>query len=386
MKPIKNIKNKTLLVLALALSSQAIAATQQSYQSSEPAAVSLPMQDDVEQQRVTYIWATVDSTSSHISQSQQVQSDEYWQTVTGAELNKGFPLYVGSDALVRLAPMASYQSGARQISPAVNMDSISLSASAGSQPTVSLLADQEAMQTAGFDDGSVAVKVANHSDKPLTMRSESQIPGDAEYLLHVKEKSSTGLLQFAMPSQLDSQQQAITINANLGAKAIIPMTTQVSIITPAGEHIAAQLQHNKVTFDQQLSEYGARQGLYQVQIHTLGNVNGKLIKRSAKLPFALTAKTAAIEKVTVSDKLWVSLDVLESGRYNLTATLQGIDKNGKAHSLQTADVAEYFEQSRAMALPFELQNFSQYDRFELVNVKLTDQSRLMTLQVLPQLK
>lgn len=378
------LKSVSFSLLSFALAGHANADTA-SFKASEKPISPVLQPDNVERERVEYIWPQVMTDAVLIAPEQQVQSDEYWQTISGAELNRGVKVYVTGDALVRLAPKVHYQSGAPQVATDLNVDELSFTQADGNDAQISLLAAQEQMRIAGFSDGSVAMKVANQTTQPLFLRSAGGVSSDAEYLLHVKEKGSPYQLSFILPSHHNNGQSTLNVEANLNQQNLLALTTRVNVIAPSGELIAASFNNDKVIMDSAPTEYGARNGLYQVELHTLGNVGGKLVKRSAKLPFINIAKTAEIVDFSISDAVYINLNVAESGRYNLLATLQGTNKQGQKVRLQTAEVAEFHEHRTNVTMPFELEKFRDFSDFELVDIKLTDQSRLMTLEVRPQI-
>lgn len=375
------LKSFSFSLLSFTFAAYANAENNTTFKASEKLVAAVLQPDNVEHKRVEYIWPQVMTDADLFASEQQVQSDEYWQTISGAELNRGVKVYVTGDALVRLAPKVHYQSGAPQVAPDLNVDELSFTQTDGNDVQISLLAAQEQMRSAGFSDGSVAMKVANLTNQPLLLRSNGAATSNAEYLLHVKEKDSPYQLSFKLPSHHNNGQNTLNVEANLNQQNLLALTTKVNVIAPSGELIAASFNNDKVVMNSAPTEYGARNGLYQVELHTLGNVGGKLVKRSAKLPFINIARTAEIVDSSVADAVYVNLNVAEAGRYNLLATLQGTNKQGQKVRLQTAEVAEFHDYRAKVTMPFELEKFGDFSDFELVDVKLTDQSRLMTLEV-----
>lgn len=367
-------------LLSTVLSTNALADTQATFKAKTAANIALPSTEHMETERVEYIWPAVMQKARLISERQEAYSNEYWQTITGEQINRGVPVYVSGDALIRLAPKARYSSGARQVSPGIELNDLSIKQADGSMVKLNLIAGQEEMKSAGFSDGSVAVKVSSTSNRPLQIQSQNKLAANSEYLLHVKEKNSPYQLKLAMPSHFDGETN-LAINASLHNQKLVPLTTQIKLLAPSGEELDAQLRDNRVTFSQPLTEFGAKNGLYQLELHTTGNADGKLVKRSVKLPFINVAKTASLGEVQIDKQIALDINVFDAGRYNVSATLQGVDSQGNLQRLQTADVAETLSQDKQLVLPFDLSKFSHFKNFSLVDVKLTDQSRLMTLEV-----
>ncbi|BDX06324.1 DUF4785 domain-containing protein [Planctobacterium marinum] len=380
MKKSQLTKITTVGLLSAFITMNSHAETQTAFKAKTLADITLPAPEQMETKRVEYVWPVVMQEAKLMSKQQQAYSDEYWQTITGEQINRGVPVYVSDEALIRLAPKARYSSGARQVSPGINLNQLSITQSDGRPAKLNLIAGQQEMQNAGFNDGSVAVKISNVSNKPLFIQSQNKLAADTEYLLHVKEKNSPYQLKLAMPSHFDGE-TSLTINASLHNQKLVPFSTEVKLLSPSGEELDAQLRDSQVVFNNPLTEFGARNGLYQLELHTAGNAGGKLVKRSVKLPFVNVAKTASLGEIQIDERVALDINVFDAGRYNVSATLQGIDRQGNLQRLQTADVAETLSHNKQLVLPFDLSKFSQFKNFSLVDVKLTDQSRLMTLEV-----
>jgi hypothetical protein len=259
------------------------------------------------------------------------------------------------------------------------MDELSLQGT-GDNVQLQQLASLADMEAAGFYDGSVALKVSNLSGEPMVLSSGQALSANATYLIHVKEKSSTELLEINAPRFLKQDQNSFELDAVVGSAKPFPLATKVTLIAPDGTETGARFLNGKVVFDEPLYTVGADKGFYEVNLTTLVSVNGKAVKRSIKVPFVNTQKTAEMTALTLNSEASVNLSVFEAGRFNVTATLQGLDANGNWKRLQTVDVAQWLEQDQAMVLPFELEKFSGYQKLQVVDVKLMDQSRLMPLQ------
>ncbi len=383
----KYLKNLLLVAVAGAMTST-VAMANDAFSVKGESQLSLPVPNMMEQETVVYIWPEPQQTQFSLNQQQQLQSDEYWQTVTGSELNKGVKVYASEKALLRLAPMASTESGARQVSEALDMGMVSLNADDG-KVTVSQLAAQRDMEAAGFRDGSIAFNVANQSNQALTLRSSQPLLADAKYLIHVKEKGSANKLQVSAPRAFDAGKPGgFMLNADIAGVKLNPLTTRVQLVAPNGEVTQARLIAGKVNFEHAPSQVGAFNGFHELQITGMANVNGQWVKRSTKVPFINVVSTAQLDMGSIQlgkGKAAIGVEVSEPGRYNITATLQGVNANGDKVRLQTLDTASWMQADTQVALPFEFAKFSGYSQLELVDVKLMDQSRLMDLQYVPLL-
>lgn len=339
---------------------------------------------DINTDRVEYIWPQVQTIGNTGQMEQALSSDEYWETVTGAQLRKGVKVFAQDNALVRLAPKASYSSGAKVTPRPLNLEAVYLQSS-GDDVQLTQLASQKDMEAAGFYDGSVALQLANASNGPVTIASNQNLADHATYLIHVKEKGSDNKLVVNAPRFMQDSETALVFDAQVNDAKPIPFATQTTLIAPDGSETNARFQNGKVVFDQPLETVGASEGFYEVQMTTLVNVNRTLVKRSIKVPFVNLQKTAEMTSLNMNDGASINLSVSEPGRFNITATLQGVDTNGKVVKLQTAEVAEFVEQDKAIALPFQLEKFAEYKNLQVVNIKLMDQTRLMPLQFVEML-
>lgn len=351
------------------------------------AAIAVPAGLPLEQQRVEYIWPKPHQASAMVLE-QQLSSDEYWETVTGAQLNKGISVYSSSNGLLRVAPLADNASGARQVAADLDMSQLQV-VGAGEQSYARQLASQKQMNDAGFTDGSVALSLSNAQGEMLTLRTNQALKADAKYLVHIKEKNSPYKLAVsAANTMLGQQGERFAIDASVNGVKASAKATQASLISPQGQQTALRFQNGAVVMNQDLEVLGAYTGLYEVQLTTTVQVDGKLVKRSVKVPFANVAKTAQInpQGLTQSEAGFaLPVSVSESGRYGITATLEGTNSAGKKVRLQTVDVAQWLSGNESVSLPFELEKFQQYSDLSLVDVKLMDQSRLMVVQFLPNM-
>ena len=380
MKQQRLTKTAIALTLATIIGSPALLA-EQSFKTVSPAVTSLEAPADIEKKAVVYLWPEPQQAKINVQLTQQIESNEYWQSITGEELNKGVALYADNSALVRLAPGVNRESGAPQVSSPLEMTQLVIE---GKETAITQLMAQKDLQAAGFHDGSVALTVKNTSAEPMMLRSSQKLDASATYMVHVKEKQSPHKLAVSAPRLFDANQhKTLSLDANISGVELNAKNTQVSLIAPDGGISEASLHKGNIAFKQPLSIVGAYQGFYEVQLSSLVNIDGQWVKRSVKMPFTNMAKTAALALDTAqvsNTKASLVINVFEPGRYNVTATLQGTDKAGNTVRLQTLDTAQWLSRDKTVSLPFEFDKFDRYHNLELVDVKLTDQSRLMTLQ------
>lgn len=341
--------------------------------------------NDQLQQATSYIWPQVHQAS--VNQTEQIHtrvSNEYWQQVTGAQLNQGLAIYTSGEALVRLAPYANYESGAKQVSEAIYADELTLYSATMDVIAPEQLMQQAQMASAGFNDGSVAMTVSARHNK-MMLKSTRTIADKGRYLLHVKEKNSPLTLSLSANSNVIAKQDhSMALNLSLATKAVTDNEVNVRLFDPKGQPIAVNYRNSTIGFKQDLSHFGAHQGLYELEVDVTKTINGKRVKRTLKFPFANTTTTASIDDMPIQSKAKgfdVPVRVFEPGRYSVTATLEGRDINGKSMRLQTASSANWLEKDGTLNLPFTLAKFNQYRDFKLVDLKLMDQTRMMAQQV-----
>lgn len=338
--------------------------------------------------RVEYIHPHIHSTPLLSSAVQTMQSDEYWEEVSGKQLQHGITLYAGKDALVRLAPMVSYQSGARYSSEDLELENIVLS-DANKQVQMSPLAAQAEMELAGFRDGSVALTVNNRGDAPFVVKSLQSLQPDARYLVHVKEKNSPFKLSVSADKSVTEGENRLLLDAQIDGNKMMPLATTAKLIAPDGTLHNAFYNGVGISFDFQPANVGAINGFYEVQLTGIINVENRLVKRSIKVPFINKKMTASFvkQKAHISkNRMFVDVLVNEEGRYNVKATLRGKNAAGDWQLLQTGEVAQWLSNNQSLMLPFDLAKFSDFTELSIVNVSLVDQSRLIALESVPTLE
>lgn len=374
----------TFSVIALLVASQ-VSAQSADFQLEKPANIALPSDSDAIKAATTYIWPEVHEAGSSFHLNKQLRSsNEYWRVVTGAELNKGLKLHTTSDALVRLAPYANFSSGSKQVAPAIEPQNLTLTSTKLGIVKAQQIMSQEQMQTAGFNDGSVALKLQNNNQN-LMLKAHSPVLSDGEYLLHIKEKDSPIKLNISAKTNVSGLvDNAMKLDMTLTGSKVLDQEVSVILRAPNGQEVDVDYRDSAVTFNQDLSYFGAHKGLYELEVNVEKTIAGQQVSRTLKFPFANTVKTASIEKapwLEANSGYQVPVTVLEPGRFNVTATLQGVNQKGQLVRLQTVSSASWLESDDVLALPFTMAKFSQYQQLELVDIQLMDQSRMMLQQV-----
>lgn len=374
----------TFSVIALLVASQT-SAQNADLELPKPATTTIPKGVAEIKAPTTYVWPEVHQAGSSFHLNKQHRSsNEYWRVVTGAELNKGLKLHTTSDALVRLAPYANFSSGSKQVAPAIQPQNLTLVSTKLGIVKAQQVISQAQMQSAGFNDGSVALKLQDNKHN-LVLRTNSPVVSDGEYLLHIKEKNSPIKLNISAKTNVSGLIDS-TMKLDMSLTNSIVQDQEVNVIlrAPNGQEIDVDYRGSAVTFNQDLNYFGAHKGLYELEVNVEKTIAGQQVTRTLKFPFANRVKTASIEKtpwLEADSGYQVPVTVLEPGRYNVTATLQGVNQKGQFVRLQTVSSAGWLESDGVLTLPFTMAKFSQYQQLELVDIQLMDQSRMMLQQV-----
>lgn len=374
---------KNVLFMSLLSGSAVNAQVIQEYQVQRPAITSVPVGLQSEQPRVEYIWPEIQSAASIAPVVQEVSSDYYWEVVTGEQLMTGVTIYSSSpDALLRVAPKADTSSGVKMVSRALDLSQMNLKGANNKALRLRQIASVETMRQAGFDDGSVAFALPK-SQQPMLLKTSQSLAPQAQYLIQVKEKSSSFKLRVSAPNALTRSDNVLELDMSITGQMVPDSHVEAQLLSPSEPSKALVYKHGRVELPETLNQVGAFEGLYELQFTVMTTVDGHQVKRSAKMPFAQHVSTAELSGYIKrkGNKLLLPLEVNEPGRYSVRATLQGRDKSGRVISIQTAEVAQWFSGTEDLLLPFNLEEFDGlHGPFTLHNVQLQDQSRMIPLQ------
>ncbi|MFC3034072.1 DUF4785 domain-containing protein [Pseudoalteromonas fenneropenaei] len=316
--------------------------------------------------------------------SQSLSSSEYWQVVSGKELRLGVEMaFSSSKSVVLLSPRAELKNGQLYRAPAVKEGAIRLYTH-GQEQKLTTSYDRDEMAGYGFAPGSAAVQANQLKGKQATLRLTQLIEDSDSYLLHVKESDSPYQLTVNANNVMAAQGR-LPIQAEFAGKKLAVSELQAMMRAPNGDAVAVSTQSDGIHLDAPLTYIGARQGLYNLELHSTQSVDGLQVKRSIRVPFVNQQQTANVVKHTlevtspsrVSAK--VKLEVKEEGRYGVTATLFGLYQ-GKFAALATTEAAQDFTQSDTLPLEFVLPKGAT-GPFKLSILELKDQTRLQRFVV-----
>ncbi len=166
-------------------------------------------------------------------------------------------------------------------------------------------------------------------------------------------------------------------------------THKAHIKTPAGDILSVNYRELNGKYNIKLPEMTAHENygeLYELHIASQGNDNGLKIIRNGKVAFAITTPTAKMTGKTVVNltHATVELDIASEGRYELSAIVSGINKQGKAQQVMLSRSAHYLQPGQQQVnLNFDtqlLKILQVHPPFQLSDLRLVDQSRMALLQ------
>ncbi|MBS3797096.1 DUF4785 domain-containing protein [Pseudoalteromonas sp. BDTF-M6] len=335
--------------------------------------------------QTVYQFPQVQATPATPLRSLEKTSVEYWQQVSGKELKQGVPVFVNqADHLIRVAPKARFENG-EVIKPYdLQLDKFSVrDAQSQRLMPVQAIAAREQMQQAGFNDGSVGLKLGQINGKGQPMLHTTQALNDQDiYLVHVIEKGSGNALQARTQFTLSEHQQRLGVELNMGSQKLQDKNVQLKLHSPTGERIGARYQGGEAIFDQPLTYLGAANGYYELEASVDTQVNGKKVKRSVKMPFVHSMQTISMSDAKVQAlggnqyRASVPVEVTDSGRYAIRATLTGRADNGERIRLATVEVAKELDSNGQFLMPFSATQGANAP-YRLVDIELTDQTRML---------
>lgn len=341
------------------------------------------------QDAVVYVWPNVQQAFAAASQSQTLQSNEYWQEVSAQDLNSGVRLFTSSaQAFIRIAPKTRFSEGEAIQSPALNADQLMIKSSLAARfEVVEQTISQQEMTLAGFDDGSVALKTnMSSSTGELILRSDQNLQPNSRYLVHVKEKLSEHLLLVTAENTYQADGEKFSLSAQIAGKNLDEKNTQVQLISTQGVITPLSYTAGKITLPDNLDAVGAYSGFYELELTSLKSLAGITVKRSIKVPFSQVVSTASLDQARRvnnqrSVEFLIPIRVAHSGRYAVKATLAAQSKSGTITYLQTIEVANWLQTDSNLILPFTINpSLTSDEQLLLTNISLVDQSRMMVLE------
>lgn len=335
------------------------------------------------------------------AESHSSSSDEYWTTVTGAELNRGVSLSISqASSVIRISPRADTSSGTLMHSQAISPDKIQLinldnkSSASKSSSNIHSLADPQALATAGLTDDSSALTMSS-SAKPgkYLLKVSAPLAAKSSYLVNVKEKHSPYQLKLTSKFRVSSQARSLDFNVSLtnSDQALRPTA---SLKHSDASYQTLKLVSNNGQWQAQLADTLAKpssnQGLSEIQIDIKARVNGIEVIRTVKTAFKQFVPSAKIQQQVntrwregIPLSIDFTLDIAEEGRFALSGYLTGRDASGQDKMILKTESANWLTlDDSAMSLKLDpqlIQESGLSAPFKLMGLELKDQGQMARL-------
>ncbi|QYJ85941.1 DUF4785 family protein [Shewanella mesophila] len=306
--------------------------------------------------------------------TQHQRSDQYWRTVSGAQLNAGIKLAISqSESIIRVAPRGDNSSGGLLHSPAIapeqlrlykiNKNGIDKSAS-----IIHSMSDPQAMATAGIIDDSSALTLSKQaSPGQYQLQVVQPLAAQDSYLINVKEKGSPYQLELDAPAALASNNDTLKFSLAISdsdSDSDIALQPTATLKHSDGQYYPLDL----VNIDQQwqaklpeaLTLPSSNRGLSEIQLDIETRIDNKPVIRTVKtafkqyVPSATWGQSAQIHwQQQLPVKAVLDLQIANPGRYELSAVLVGTDANGEARNILRSQSALWLEQDGQVSLAFD---------------------------------
>ncbi|CAM4314646.1 DUF4785 domain-containing protein [Pseudoalteromonas ostreae] len=321
--------------------------------------------------------------SAPVSQLQTLEKDsvEYWQHVSGKELKHGVPVFVNqADNFIRIAPKARFDSGEVFKPHGLQLDKLSVRDANFKQLPMQAAA-REQMQNAGFSDGSIGLKLGQVNGNAM-IKTRQALNDNDTYLVHVIEKGSRNALHAKSQFKLKQHQQRLNMQLSMGQKRFKDNDVQLTLFAPDGEQLDVGYENGEAVFTYPLETIGAAKGYYELEANVKTKINGLIVKRSIKMPFVHSAQTITMDTAKIAYlgnsqyQAEVPVQVTDSGRFAIRATLTGKGSKGERVKLATVEVAKQIDNQAQFMMPFSVAKTAKAP-FELIDIELTDQTRML---------
>lgn len=343
--------------------------------------VALPVPDgQFERRPVSYSWALDPNAALSVPDAFVAESREYWQTVDGAELQKGMLLKTtAAGAVIRVSPAR----GSASLTPT----DLSISGN-GKAARLEQAADAEELRAAGMEvnAGTTVVKLGReHAAGDYALRAAN---ARGRYVVHVFEPDSDVVLKAQADRQhvLGGGTIAVTMEMSRGNH---PLTSQAEalLVAPDGSSRPITVRHDAsgtLTARVRVPELAsAAAGLWELQVF----VNAGGIQRDARTAFAVAAPTARLGGSVDVDatrlRINVPVQAGSPGRYEVRGTLYATASDGTLAPVSEAHAAAWLESGNgSLALAFDRSHVPTGfgAPFEVLQLELNDQTRLAPLE------
>jgi hypothetical protein len=323
------------------------------------------------------------------------QSDEYWFTVTGEQLNAGVDVHTTvAGALIKIS---------RQGKNSKVLDSTSLKLHSANKPHLNLAANvikEDDLKATGVFANASAIKM-DKAVKPgsFKLSYSGALAADNQFVVHVKEKHSTNKLTLSTQKQHYLQGEALSFDALMTSKndTLAMQVVDAFILSPSGKKMMVPTKQLANGSTQVLAAQFAKNdaieapinGLHELHVNGMASINGQQVHRTAKIAFALAPQTASLQQNSAGkvngQQTQFALNVVEAGRFEVRGILYGHDVNGQLKPIMETHSARNLsagKQSISMAFDQKILAKSGLAApYEVKHVRLYDQTRMSRLSM-----
>lgn len=334
-----------------------------------------------EKQPLQFSWAISPDSELSLGEPFVAESREYWQTVDGADLQRGVGIRTTAPgALIRISPVAD----AAQVDPA----SVKVNA-AGSPVKLVQRTTAEQLNKAGLAaaTGSVAVQM---SGEAAAGQYDVQLPkAQGRYVMHVFEPHSDVKLLASLADDrvLAGSHSQVTVRLQQGEKQATHLQAEAMLVSPSGRSWPVKLAADASgTLSGPVdipADAPSERGLWEVQVFAADGT----VQRDVRTSIAVAQPTAKLTGAYRFDEPRMSfalpVQAGSPGRYELRGTLYATAPDRSLRPVSVAHSAQWLNAgSRAILLTFDRAHLPQgYGApFELRDLELNDQSRLAPLE------
>lgn len=357
-------------------------------------------------QYVSYVSKATSNDLYQPAMSQTSQSDQYWKSVTGAELNKGVPFSVSQpNSVIRIAPrhesLTSLTTN-NSISPddititpySTALHSTIISSHTNPVALIHSKVDADALATAGLTDRSSALTLSDKAKPGLyTLKIGKWLPSDGRYLINVKEKNSPFQLTLNAPITIANNVDSIRFNLDL-SNSQVNLVPQVFLKNNQGQQTPLKavkyLDHWQALLPKNMALSTHNTGLSEIIVNVNTQVDGLPITRTVKTAFKAFVNSAKIDEVislVSQDKqlqsIILNIEVANEGRYEVSAVLTGTNKQGQHVAILKTQAASWITPERSqlklMLDPTLIKASGLKAPFALTQLELKDQGQMARL-------
>ncbi|MFC4729289.1 DUF4785 domain-containing protein [Coralloluteibacterium thermophilus] len=344
----------------------------------------VPTPPSVETEPVQFAWPIDASTPLARPAPYEAESREFWATVDGAALARGYRVHTtGPAAVVRI----SAEPGAA--TPAFSTLQVlhggrTLSAQAASTAR----ADAAQLEAAGapFPDRTLALQL--RPDLGAGAFDLRMAEARGRYLVHVFEPESPYALHLATPETAHLTGDRVRLEARLRTPASGVSLQRIGALltAPDGRTVPAEFRREGDAWRAEVAlppDASAVPGLWELHAFAVGRAAAQPLLRDAKLALAVAAPTArlgraaAVEPAPDGLRFAVPVEAAVEGRYEVRGVLYGTSATGELVPAAVGHSAARLEAGTgALELHFEPALLAGLSApYELRDLELSDQGR-----------